>query len=492
MIDVIHKTQFDPSKLHGHIKMELFDAETKQLVQKVEKDNLVTNALKLILNDVAGGTPTSLSNIIMPVAERALGGLMLFSASLDADADNYFFPFGANQDSEYPYLIAGAGRGSDTTNPMAGSLNIAESGPNDRGYVSVWDFGTAQANGSIKAAALTQYSTAAGTIPFRSGLRNYSCHSIRRSDGQSGWGAQPLFYDTESKMLYFTSTDSSMGYSRTSSYSQGVTTYTYTMGIYATYLPLQEYRVADSIDMYKLPVFVRSISWNDTVAYNPQFLPAYDGYSYFTYAYENQEGNGVFKYLSLKTDDKSFTLSSMTTVTLTEAYLQSGIDSVRVTENFFWCVSYDKTGMYRVNRSNQAQVDLFSLPEDFQVADAGRCCQGGGINFVIHCPAANGQANYRDQYEALLYPDGNIVKNGTYFLRSNSIYTGGSEACTQVAYESAYLWNWGSRNGMSSVLGSAGVPSARYLATIANISTVEKNATQTLKVTYTLTDETGD
>ena len=491
MIDVINRTRFDPGRLHGHIKMELIDAKTKKVVQTVERDNLVTNALQYIMNDVAGGMPSNLSSLIMPVAEHALGGLMLFENAIDEDEANIHFPFGPNGDGDYPYLVAGAGRNSNTNNSRAGSLNAAESGPTDRGYVSVWDFGTSQANGTIRAAALTLASGSNYlTTPFATGNSSYYARYIRRSDGQTNWSAQPLYYDPESKMLYFTSTDSSMGFSITSSYSQGVTTYTYTMAIYSVYMPLHEFKVADAVNDARLPIYVKSITWDDTVYYDPLFLPAYDGYAYFANAVGNADGNGTFKYLALHTDDKSFDLSSLTTVTLMEAYLRQG-QTVRATEKYFWCTSYDKHSLYRVDRSNLAAVDLFQLPEDHYSEDPGRACRGGGLNLMIYCPAANGQTNYYDQYDAMIYEDGTIIKNGTYFLRSNGVYSGGSSSCPQAAYESPYLWIWGAKSGYSAgMYGSYGLPSARYLGTIANLSSaVVKNASQTLKVTYTLTDE---
>lgn len=487
MIEIMRRTQFDPARLHGHIKLELFDAESKQLLQKTEKDNLVTNALKYMLNNVAGGTPGNLSNMLMPIATRALGGLMLFSNTLDADVTNIHFPFAPNSGGNYAYLVGSAGRGTNTDNTMSGSLNQAESGPTDSGYVSVWDFGTSQANGTIKAAALTQNSAYAGTTPFRSGVNAYDCHDLRRLDGSLYYNQFPLFYDTTTSTMYYGSIDSSMGYSRTWSSGTG---YTYTLPIYSMYIPLQKYKVGDAIDAYKFPTFICSVSWTDSAAYDPIFLPGYDGYAYLTIPSGNSSGNGSFRYLSLKTNDASFTLSDMTTVSLTETYLRSGTNNVLVTDDYFWALANNQQGLYRINRSNTASVELFAFQENYYAYDSGRLCPGDGINIMLYCPAANGQSGYYDQYDAMIYPDGTVVKNGNYFLRSNSIYQGGSTHYVQAGYESPYLWVWGGKSGYSgNTYGCYGVASPRYLGTIANLSSaVVKNASQTLKVTYTLTD----
>lgn len=494
MIDVMSRTSFDfdPARIHGHIKIELFDDKTKQLIQKIEHDNMVTNASKYILNGVAGGIPNQMQNLVMPVATRVLGGLMLFDEELDEDADNIHFPFGKNSDNNYTHLIAAAGRLPNANNPLLGSLNATESGPTATGYVSVWDFNTSQANGTIKAAALTLASENADTIPFCCGNNNYTAHNILKTNGQTDGVAQPLYYDTDSGMMYFTSTDSNMGYSMTQAYDPqvGTTVYTYTMTIFATYLPLYKYGVADIVNAYSIPAYVTTISWQDTVLYTPVFRPGYDGYAYFTYSAGNESGNGSFKYLSLAVDDQSFTLSSMISVTLTESYLLAG-QYITFAEDYIWATTYDRTGIYRIRKSNTAMVDLYAFPTGFSAYDSGVACKGGGLNIMLYCPAANGQTGYYDNYDAIIYPDGTILRNGLYFSRSTARFAGGSRPGAHADYESPYLWTWGQIGSPASGSSYSGYGSLsqRYLGTIANLaSTVTKNATQTLKVTYTLTD----
>ena len=133
--------------IKGHTKIELFNAETGKIEKTYEKDNLVTNAVQYLIaaQNMMGKV---MNQSVFPIATNALGGLMLFNNTLDEDADNIAFPSNAK-------LVGYGDRDSNTTDSMRGSLNSIESHATDTGYVSVWDFGTAQGNGTIKAIALT-------------------------------------------------------------------------------------------------------------------------------------------------------------------------------------------------------------------------------------------------------------------------------------------------------------------------------------------------
>ena len=143
--------------MKGHTKIELFDAKTGKLKQRYEEDNLVTNAVKYLLayENKINRQP---SNEIFPIATKALGGIMLFNKEIEESADNFEFPI-ANQ------LVGYAGRETNVTNPQAGSINPLECVNADDGYTTVWDFGTSQANGTIKCVCLT--SAYAGRNPHQ-------------------------------------------------------------------------------------------------------------------------------------------------------------------------------------------------------------------------------------------------------------------------------------------------------------------------------------
>ena len=143
--------------IKGHTKIELFNAKTGELERKIEKDNLVTKAVQeLIAFQTMIGR--SMNSNVFPIAKNALGGIMLFDSKLTEDVNNTNFPTESK-------LVGYASRDTNTDDAMRGSLNAIETHKTDTGYVSVWDFGTAQANGTVQAVALT--SAYAGVNPFQ-------------------------------------------------------------------------------------------------------------------------------------------------------------------------------------------------------------------------------------------------------------------------------------------------------------------------------------
>lgn len=137
-----------PPKLKGHATIQLF--EDGHEVERIEEDNLVTDAISTIFasqffgnGDLRTLTPT----------RNLYGGIYAFQNSLEESETNVRPPSqGANP------LIAHAGQEShSTTSPYRGNPNSIESGPiqDGKGYRFVWDWNTSQGNGTIGALALT-------------------------------------------------------------------------------------------------------------------------------------------------------------------------------------------------------------------------------------------------------------------------------------------------------------------------------------------------
>ena len=122
--------------LKGHVQIDIHN-HNSGFTERYEQDNMVTKALDYIIPNWVGANRYA-SDGIMPLATKALGGLMMFDAELEESAGNIFFPGNA-------HLIACAGQGTDSNNPRYGSKNASESKELETGYQSVWDFNTAQA-----------------------------------------------------------------------------------------------------------------------------------------------------------------------------------------------------------------------------------------------------------------------------------------------------------------------------------------------------------
>ena len=233
MNDKIRGIQFDTKPIRGLLKIELFDAETKKLVQKVEKENMVTNAIKNMLQAYAA---TNQMGEIMPLATVGLGGIMLFDTELTANADNVLFPSNS-------HLVGYGLQGVNTSNTMCGSKNALESSlqiGEDGRAVTVWDFGTSQANGTIKAVALTKNAN-----PFRPLSAAAVAHpSYWNNNSRLNYGSNAVlaYEDGYVYVCHYISSESE----RTGTTDDYTYTRTYTMTICKTYAPMKNYKVGDS------------------------------------------------------------------------------------------------------------------------------------------------------------------------------------------------------------------------------------------------------
>ena len=134
--------------LKGSATIELTNADGSKEV--IKHDNIITNAPSDLLKGY-GGDIAAICKFMKSgdnFMQELFGGILLFSDVLDSDAANYFIPNG----KIVGYASQDAYAGLDTAR---GSYNASESGAqNDGSYRFVWDFSTAQGNGTIKALAL--------------------------------------------------------------------------------------------------------------------------------------------------------------------------------------------------------------------------------------------------------------------------------------------------------------------------------------------------
>ena len=134
--------------LKGHTKIELINADGSKEV--TEHDNMITTAVDHFLKSYRGELPPILkiTNNGDSYAKALFGGIMLFDDTLNDNADDYFIP--STKITGYASQDAYAG-----LDVARGSYNESESGLQDDGsYKFVWDFTTAQANGKIQSLGL--------------------------------------------------------------------------------------------------------------------------------------------------------------------------------------------------------------------------------------------------------------------------------------------------------------------------------------------------
>lgn len=141
--------------LKGHVCIDLHNVNSG-FTERIEKDNTVTNALKIAY---ALYERVNRREYFFPIWKNALGGLLIFKNKLDDSPSNIHIP----SDND---IIGIAGDKVTTSSGARGSLNTGESGtkgdPNS--YTTVWDFTTTQANGKISALARTHLNMGNGNM----------------------------------------------------------------------------------------------------------------------------------------------------------------------------------------------------------------------------------------------------------------------------------------------------------------------------------------
>lgn len=470
---------FGHRPIRGLLTVELFDAKTKDLVQKVEKENLVTNAIKNMLQAYAA---TNQIDNVMPLATAGLGGLMLFDGVLDADADNILFPGDA-------HLIGYAMQDVNTSNTMRGSKNDAESsiqiGDNGRSR-TVWDFGTSQANGTIRSVALTK--NANPFRPLSNSVVASACYYT--GDTRSSYRNNAVLAYEDGYAYIVNSISSSS--TRTGTTGDYTYTRTYTMTIRKTYCPMRDYKVGDRpTSSFETPNEVhQTVTWeqvtyntdpalNDTSAVCVDFED--DGSAYIIWSPGNATGNGELYVTKITRDDLTWTASDTEILTFEAAHFLN--DYHKIVDGYYMVVSYDRHSVYKIDISNLFDISEITLPENYYFNDNHfwrTPAKNGMLFFTAYIDRTVGTQTTRYFRNAILYPDGTTVLNGaetTDYIMDH------------MSLPLADGYGWGGVPGNNNNQYVRGRFFSNYLGTIANLSApVVKNPSQTLKITYQLID----
>ena len=479
--------------IKGKAKIELFNAKTGKLEKSVEEHNLVTNALRYLIN-IAATCNAAPDDQVFPIATRALGGIMLFDGALTEDVENIHFP----PIDKGVHLVGYASNNTNTSDVNRGSFNSAESGPTATGYKSVWDFGTSQANGTIKSVART--SAYAGNDPLRYyiGLYNSTIGAGCPSN-DTYW--HPVRYDGEYVYMLKNSGN--------------------TMRVYRVRRPMLSHKVADyssrNTDFEQVATFdtlaaqgeynhygeTRSITY---YADNPSlYKDGGDGYIYCVYAgyNPNYEAGMVFNYFTIKYSDDSWEKSELHEIVLqAEAYCSTDsfydrvstnptkyvyrygnhIDNsgmVRIADGYLYLVSSSRKRILQIDLSNTTDQSSIRILEDSSsdyIYDLQNVSlRNGGIFFTV----------YHYTNDSYYYQNGILYEDGSYLLHAFSGTNNENDWYNSVRVNGKELERFGYYKDTRIERGFI----ANYLGTIANLtSPIEKNASQTMKITYELID----
>lgn len=307
-----------------------------------------------------------------------------------------------------------------------GSLNTSESGFISNGYTDVWDFTTSQANGTVAAIARSNYQL--------------------RSSGDFGAG---LYYNTGLSAGYTTVTF--LGYDETNKYLYLVPTTSVTVNgtTFTTSSICKIKKDLEKIDLENCGIVPERIQLVKAVTSS-------DGTS-TGYAWQYDRWKNEFIYITGSTLHHLAVDGTHTTDTLSGSGSGSNF---AVTENYYWRAN--GTTAYRISKTNLADVTSYTLQNN------SYCIFAVGNDLVAACDSS--ATNIRNY----LYADGTIV-------RKTGLTNVSFDATPPKEIGMFYSGNRNSNNQL--------YPRLNYLGTIANLdSPVTKTSSQTMKITYTLTE----
>lgn len=469
--------------MKGRTTIILTDVATGR--QEVHEDcNLITNAIDKIIN-MEMAMNRAPNNYLLPIASRALGGIMLFDAELTEDADNVHFPTEA-------HLVGYADQAVNTADKFRGSFNALESGKTPTGFVSVWDFGTTQANGTIKAVARTSHVGGANPLRYFCGPSGSTGAGCPDTDGS--W--TPIRYEGE--YLYMLKGDSTGHVMRLARVR--IPMLKFGVGDYSDVERSYEILAAWSTEVCTFTYYTgsqRQYSYEQTV-YADDPMMYEDGHDGFIYCMFNGVQNGVdtdfgydINYFTINYGDGSYDKSETVHKTTGTSAYGSTTQRMVYPGRYYGHVCRGVYCRMAANRKIIYQIPL----DNIAAYRATRILQDGEDDYLYNL---NSLAPFRGGVFYTIY---HYLASGYQYL-NGYLYPDGVYLTVEVAGDSGSSHNWSYMRTVDEDLciwqvtpsNSYGryvtrLWAANYLGTINNLITpIEKTAAQTMKIIYTLTD----
>lgn len=442
--------------LKGYTKIELTDVNTGEK-EVVEKHNLITNNLTELIKHLELNMGIyAIRYSLCPLYEKALGGIVLLSDTIDEDANAYHVAYTSKD-----MLTGCAGNEVNSgTDVKVGSKNLTESKAIENGYQLVWDFGTAQANGTIAAVGLTF-----GSVALRSNyMFAYPTYSVDAFFGSPITDLHKYLvdYDFEQNIATLIRTvDASTV--NVMKYKFDLTTIHLNDKGYSSYISFSTQKILD-----------KNISSSLELDAKGFWLDGFDGYYYYVNLRSLTQ-----QYIARMKKD---TLQIDTSYGLTKINLDMH-DSTALNDPYVNKCCAIANGYLYAPRSRDCsynKVDLSDLSKIEKVKN------NDGVYIDYKSVASDGKLIYTIG-RVILSDDSNIqynkVRDGEY---------GGFNIGTDISYEKIIVSNKGM--AINADYSHANYVTMSYFAnnlnTINNLETpVTKTSDKTMKITYTLTEE---
>ena len=445
------------TKLKGKVSVQLFNAETGELEQETEGENLVTN---VIANSFASNYCGVLHyDLFKPIKDVFFGGILCFQSPLTEAATNMYPP--TSHDNP---VVAHAGQttySSADADSTRGLPNDIESGRITGGYKWVWDFPATQGNGTISALAMTNKDVGDMWL-------GESYNGSLNGGSPYGYGAStlmPVIFDDTNGIAYaFYTSGSTLTVRKFTSYGSMEN-----IGLFET--PLSEMSLTENGDYTDYTYTISNITWGKVLYYNGNLHILVPNTS-------------SISRVIIDTSDMS---SSSDTINLSGVTLDTSENSVGNGASGLYLVPYELTDdgylvmagtnkVYFIKYTNSADVREVSLTATrlVSVIALGK--------WAVIVPYSSDNIAY--------YTDG-------YTYRQISLY----------AYDSTGSWAWAcfyrAIKQIDSPIRVKALPMSngsgkgkaqgelfkQFLSTIKNLDNpVTKTATQTMKITYSITE----
>ncbi len=476
--------------LKGHTKIELTDCKTGKK-HVTEETNMVTNAVAHLFADNLNGMGLLDYSDLVPIASQCMSGLLLFEKPVEESAERLYAP---SDNHCVGYCNTAVNTGTDV---KRGSYNLTESEETTDGHKYVWDFNTSQGNGTISALSLTKPNAGIGYM--YNGVSGFSRRRYRDFEINSA-NADILFLlrnsvsvDIENDTITSVTWDSPSG-------TASIVTLRYPwsgMRLKSNF-SVSDIKIIDTYDIYCASVIEGS---GNRVA-----VDGGDGYLYVFKSNTTQTNN--INWLKISKSD----YSSYTTGTYVfdadvafkplnaVKYSINGISALQlqcaVRNGYLYLLKSNDTGLYKVNLEDSTDITFVEF----------------GFKGTYFSQERNGNVSpgtYTVRYEWLpspiqVFKDYIIGKNFIVDNDDNVIQTTGftnmmfSDVTRFISYNTycigvgAFFSRYEASSSAEKGWLRLSIYTGPYLSTINNLSEpVLKTATQTMKITYTLT-ETDD
>lgn len=480
--------------IKGKTTFELTDVNTGE-VEIIEDNNMVTNALQdfMLTYGIFNKSIFIDSNRISELYSNLLGGLFLFDTALDENVDNTFMPAGVKMIGNGSRDVSNSGEVTEL-----GSYNTTESGVQSDGSIKfVYDFSTAQANGTIACACLTsQTGGYMGMGSQNSYVTNKSidAHQAKGQLQNEVYFSLPGAGDKYFNILYPV-------------YNENAIYCTNPYNIdYEASNASQHWSVTKKIEILRLRACFTSVSIKDSQNLNkvidrfevdiPQDILDYMGTYTATVMPIGDSFNGniflifykgylpdniaIGSYCWIMKIDKdrnatAYKFTNNTNETLSFYNYQSYRSCYTINGDYLWLVGYNSTELYGINYSDSTQIIETGVA--LGATRSHHLCSIAENLIGVGLPSNNTSYNNNAYsiYDAI---------NRTYK------YVNGYE------YKNNYMYiPFADKKGVYLKVYETGgkmeiTKDVRYLATINNLSEpVVKTSSKTMKVTYTITEE---